>query len=150
MITISGNQFHLDGQALPHPVGGHGTTSAPPAYWEDRLLKLRAMGLNTVETYVAWNLHEPRPGEFHFEGGLDLDVISRWQRDGLKVIVRPGPYICSECGPGRAALLAAGRAGMRLRCAYSPYLVAVDRFLGGPPAFAWLPYRLPQRGTGPA
>ena len=35
----------------------------PAAYWDDRLAKLRAMGLNTVETYVAWNVHEPRPGE---------------------------------------------------------------------------------------
>ena len=30
------------------------------------------MGFNTVETYVPWNLHEPRPGELDFAGGLDL------------------------------------------------------------------------------
>jgi len=40
----------------------------PRAYWRDRLLKLKSCGLNTVETYVAWNFHELRPGEFDFTG----------------------------------------------------------------------------------
>lgn len=35
----------------------------PRAYWRDRLKKIRAAGLNTVETYVPWNLHEPESGE---------------------------------------------------------------------------------------
>lgn len=34
----------------------------PRAYWRDRLRKMRASGLNTVETYIPWNLHEPHSG----------------------------------------------------------------------------------------
>lgn len=31
----------------------------PRQYWRDRLRKARAAGLNAIETYVPWNLHEP-------------------------------------------------------------------------------------------
>ena len=131
MITISGNQFQLNGQPFRILSGAMHYFRVHPDYWEDRLLKLRSMGLNTVETYVAWNLHEPRPGEFHFDGGLDLERYLTLAGDlGLNAIVRPGPYICSEWDfGGLPAWLLAGP-GMRLRCAYSPYLVAVDRFFG--------------------
>jgi len=131
MITISGNQFHLDGQPFRILSGAMHYFRIHPDYWEDRLLKLRAMGLNTVETYVAWNLHEPRPGEFHFDGGLDLERYLKLAGElGLKVIVRPGPYICSEWDLGGLPSWLLAGPGMRLRCAYSPYLVAVDRFFG--------------------
>jgi beta-galactosidase len=131
MITISGNQFHLDGQPFRILSGAMHYFRVHPDYWEDRLVKLRAMGLNTVETYVAWNLHEPRPGEFHFDGGLDLERYLKLAGElGLKAIVRPGPYICSEWDLGGLPSWLLAGPGMRLRCAYSPYLVAVDRFFG--------------------
>ncbi|CAH1981050.1 unnamed protein product [Acanthoscelides obtectus] len=76
----------------------------PKEYWRDRLRKLRAAGLNTVETYVPWNLHEPQPDTFDFgQGGSDwehlLDVrefLTIAKEEDLFAIVRPGPYICSE------------------------------------------------------
>lgn len=69
----------------------------PRAYWRDRMRKMRAMGLNTLCTYVFWNLHEPAPGRFDFAGNLDLATYLRTaQEEGLWAIVRPGPYICSE------------------------------------------------------
>ncbi|KAK9723405.1 Glycosyl hydrolases family 35 [Popillia japonica] len=76
----------------------------PQEYWRDRLRKMRAAGLNAVETYVPWNLHEPQPGEFDFgSGGSDfqdlLDIekfLKIAQEEDLFTIVRPGPYICSE------------------------------------------------------
>ncbi|KAF5275960.1 hypothetical protein FQA39_LY00756 [Lamprigera yunnana] len=75
-----------------------------PNYWQDRLRKFRAAGLNTVETYVPWNLHEPKPGVFDFgDGGsdfhefLDIEKFCKIaQQEDLFVIVRPGPYICAE------------------------------------------------------
>lgn len=131
MLTISGDQFQLDGQPFRILSGAMHYFRIHPADWEDRLLKLRAMGLNTVETYVAWNLHEPRPGEFHFDGGLDLERYLTLASDlGLKAIVRPGPYICSEWDLGGLPPWLLAGPGMRVRCAYSPYLVAVDRFFG--------------------
>lgn len=76
----------------------------PKQYWRDRLRKMRAAGLNTVETYIPWNLHEPEPGNFDFgEGSSDmtdfLDVkqfLEIAKEEDLFAIVRPGPYICSE------------------------------------------------------
>lgn len=76
----------------------------PPAYWRDRLRKMRAVGLNAVETYVPWNLHEPQPGLFDFGNGstdftkfLNLErFLKLAQEEDLFVILRPGPYICAE------------------------------------------------------
>lgn len=143
MLTISGKQFHLDDQPFRILSGAMHYFRIHPDYWEDRLLKLRLMGLNTVETYVAWNLHEPRPGEFHFEAGLDLvRYLTLANEIGLKAIVRPGPYICSEWDfGGLPAWLLAG-SSMRIRCANAPYLAAVDRFFE-----ALLPRLVPLQST---
>lgn len=68
-----------------------------PEYWLDRLEKLKALGCNTVETYVPWNLHEPNEGEFKFDGQVDLRrFIQIAQKLDLYVILRPAPYICAE------------------------------------------------------
>lgn len=76
----------------------------PEPYWRDRLRKYRAAGLNTVETYVPWNLHEPEEGVFDFGQGVSdfkdfLDIvkfINLAKEEDLFVILRPGPYICAE------------------------------------------------------
>ncbi len=129
MLTISGNHFHLNGKPFRILSGAMHYFRIPPEYWEDRLRKLRAMGLNTVETYVAWNLHEPRPGEFHFEGGLDLARYLRLAADlGLQAIVRPGPYICSEWDFGGLPAWLLADPAMRVRCMYPGYIQAVERF----------------------
>ncbi|MBK0297379.1 beta-galactosidase, partial [Bacillus sp. S34] len=68
-----------------------------PDLWADRIRKAKLMGLNTIETYVAWNAHAPSPASFSFEDGLDLgrflDLVAE---EGMHAIVRPGPYICAE------------------------------------------------------
>ncbi len=128
-FTIKEQQFLLNGHPFRLLSGAMHYFRVPEASWDDRLAKLRAMGLNTVETYVAWNLHEPRPGEFSFAGKLDLvRYIQRAASHGLQVIVRPGPYICSEWDLGGLPAWLLKDPGMRLRCCYAPYLEAVDRF----------------------
>jgi len=69
----------------------------PREYWEHRLRMAKAMGLNAVCAYLFWNVHEPRPGEFNWSGGADVAEFCRLaQREGLYVILRPGPYSCAE------------------------------------------------------
>ena len=69
----------------------------PREYWRARLKMARAMGLNTISTYVFWNLHEPKPGVYDFSGQLDVaEFIREAQEEGLHVILRPGPYVCAE------------------------------------------------------
>lgn len=100
-----------------------------PEYWKDRLEKLKAMGCNTVETYVAWNIHEPREGEFHFEGDKDLcKFIEIAEELGLYVILRPSPYICAEWEFGGLPSWLLTKAGIRLRCSNKVYLDCVVRY----------------------
>ena len=94
---VQGDQFVLDGKPLVIRSGAMHYPRVPRAYWRDRMRKMRALGLNTLETYVFWNLHEPQPGKFDFTGNLDLaEYIRTAQTEGLWVLLRPGPYICSE------------------------------------------------------
>ena len=96
-FAVDGRQFVRDGK--PHVIrsGEIHYPRVPREYWRDRLRKARAMGLNTVQTYVFWNLHEQVPGKFDFSGNLDVAAFVRIaQEEGLDVIVRPGPYVCTE------------------------------------------------------
>jgi len=129
MLTIDGDRFLLDQTPFRILSGAMHYFRVLPEYWRDRLEKMRAFGLNTVETYVAWNLHEPRPGEFHFSGRLDLVKYIETAADvGLKVILRPGPYICAEWDFGGLPSWLLKDANLQVRCMYPPYLEAVDRF----------------------
>jgi len=101
-----------------------------PEQWRDRLIKLQAMGLDTVETYLAWNLHEPEPRKFDFAGPLDVAAFVRLAGSiGLRVIVRPGPYICAEWEMGGLPAWLLADPDMAVRCCYEPYLAAVARYL---------------------
>jgi beta-galactosidase len=96
-MRIEHGQFVLDGQPFQIISGSMHYARIPRAYWRDRLRKAHAMGLNTITTYVFWNLHEPKPGVYDFHGQLDVaEFIREAQQEGLYVILRPGPYICSE------------------------------------------------------
>lgn len=128
-LSIQGQAFHRNNRPVRLLSGAMHYFRVVPEYWHDRLIKLKAMGLNTVETYVPWNLHEPRPGRFDFAGQLDLVRYLELAAElDLMAIVRPGPYICSEWDMGGLPAWLLRDPLMRLRCAYPPYLKAVDRF----------------------
>jgi beta-galactosidase len=96
-FTIEDGKFLLDGKPFQIICGEMHYLRVPHEYWRDRLAKARAMGLNTVSTYVFWNVHEPRQGEFNFAGDADVaEFVKTAQEEGLKVILRPGPYACAE------------------------------------------------------
>jgi len=101
-----------------------------PDGWEDILLKLKALGANTVETYVPWNLHEKKQGEYCFTGMLDLArFLQTAQKLGLWALVRPGPYICAEWSYGGFPAWLNTLKGLRLRCYNEPYLKALEPYL---------------------
>lgn len=121
--------FYLDGEKFKIISGAIHYFRTVPEYWRDRLEKLKAMGANTVETYVPWNLHEPKRGTFNFEGILDIRrFILLAQELGLYVIVRPSPYICAEWEFGGLPAWLLKEDGMRLRACYGPYLDAVKEY----------------------
>ena len=89
--------FYLDGEKFQILSGSIHYFRIVPEYWRDRLMKLKSLGLNTVETYIPWNVHEPRKGEFVFDGVADVaGFVKLAQELGLYVILRPSPYICAE------------------------------------------------------
>lgn len=97
VFSVQGENFLLDGKPLQILSGEMHYPRVPRPYWRDRMRKARALGLNTICTYVFWNLHEPVSGHFDFSGNLDLAAYLRTaQEEGLWVILRPGPYICAE------------------------------------------------------
>lgn len=100
-----------------------------PDLWADRLHRLRAMGLNTVETYVAWNFHEPTAGTYDFSGWRDVArFVELAGQQQLDVIVRPGPYICAEWDFGGLPAWLLADPARRLRCLDPGFLAAVDRW----------------------
>ena len=122
------DDFYLDGKSFKILSGAIHYFRVPPEDWYHSLYNLKALGFNTVETYVAWNLHEPREGEFHFEGALDLKRFLETAQDlGLYAIVRPSPFICAEWEFGGlpAWLLTKN---MRLRSSDPAYIEAVGRY----------------------
>ncbi|HEY9334696.1 MAG TPA: beta-galactosidase [Kribbella sp.] len=100
-FAIGESDFLLDGRPFQIISGALHYFRIHPDSWADRIEKARLMGLNTIETYVPWNLHSPRPGVFDTSGLLDLGRFLREVADaGLYAIVRPGPYICAELDNG--------------------------------------------------
>jgi beta-galactosidase len=90
-------QFLLDGKPFQIISGEMHYPRIPRAYWRARLRMAKAMGLNTITTYVFWNEHEPSPGVYDFTGQNDVaEFIREAQSEGLYVILRPGPYVCAE------------------------------------------------------
>ncbi len=117
------DDFYLDGQKLQIISGSIHYFRVVPEYWRDRMLKLKAMGCNTVETYLAWNMHEKRKGEFDFSGMLDVEAFVRMAQElGLYVILRPSPYICAEWELGGLPAWLLKEDGLRLRCMDERYM----------------------------
>lgn len=129
IFAVEGNQFVLDGEPIRIISGAIHYFRVVPEYWRDRLMKLKACGFNTVETYVPWNLHEPREGQFNFKGIADIvKFIETAGELGLHVIVRPSPYICAEWEFGGMPAWLLADPGMRLRCFHQPFLDKIDAY----------------------
>ncbi len=96
-FRVKDGKFLLDGKPFQIISGEMHYPRIPRAYWRARLRMARAMGLNTITTYVFWNEHEPTPGVYDFSGQHDVaEFIREAQSEGLHVILRPGPYSCAE------------------------------------------------------
>jgi beta-galactosidase len=111
------------------------------------------MGLNTVETYAFWNVHEPREGVFDFSGNNDIAAFVRMAQDeGLNVMVRPGPYIRAEWEAGGLPAWLFADPSVKVRTRDARFLAAVDRYLARlgrelapSPSHTWRP---DHRGAG--
>lgn len=125
-----GKDFLLDGKPFQIISGDMHYARVPRPYWRDRMRKMKAMGLNTLITYVFWNVHEPNPGRFNFKDNLDLAAYARTaQEEGLWVIVRPGSYICSEWEFGGFPAWLLATPDMKVRSADPRFLKAASGYM---------------------
>ncbi|OWA50338.1 Beta-galactosidase [Hypsibius exemplaris] len=122
--------FLKDGQPFRYISGSFHYWRQPPEYWEDTFMKMRAAGLNTVQTYLNWNLHEPEPLQYNFDGEVDIRrYFQTAQKCGLLVVLRPGPFIDAEVDMGGLPYwLLRMNSSMQLRTSDPSYLHYVDRW----------------------
>ena len=128
-LATTADGFTLHGEPFRIISGAMHYFRVHPDHWADRLHKARLMGLNTVETYVPWNLHQPTPGTLDLDGPLDLPRYLRLAKEeGLHVLLRPGPYICAEWdGGGLPSWLTSDR-DIGLRSSDPRFTDAVDGY----------------------
>ena len=101
----------------------------PRPYWDDRIKKCKALGMNTVCLYVFWNAHEPEKDTFDFTGQNDLRAfVKLCQENGMNVILRPGPYVCAEWEMGGLPWWLLQKKDIRLREQDPYFMERVDKF----------------------
>lgn len=129
-LTAIGGQFMLRGKPLQIISGEMHYARVPRAYWRTRMRMARAMGLNTISTYVFWNLHETKPGAYDFKGEKDVAAFIRIAgEEGLHVIVRPGPYVCAEWDLGGYPAWLLADSTMLLRSTQPQFTAPAARWL---------------------
>ena len=121
-ITIDGKRTLVLAGAMHYP-------RSTPSMWPELMRKTKAAGLNTVETYVFWNLHERQRGVYDFSGRLDL---LHWcelaAAEGLKVILRIGPYVCAETNFGGLPPWLREIEGMKTRTWNAPFMREMEKW----------------------
>lgn len=96
-FTWDSKSFYINGKAYQIIGGQIDPQRVPRAYWAQRIQMAKAMGLNTIFSYLYWHHIEPHQGQFNFTGNNDIAVwYQEIQNAGMKAVLRPGPYICGE------------------------------------------------------
>ena len=96
-FTVGDKTFLLNGEPFIVKAAEVHYPRIPRPYWEHRIRMCKALGMNAVCIYIFWNIHEQREGQFDFTGQNDVAEFCRLaQKNGMYVIVRPGPYVCAE------------------------------------------------------
>ncbi|XP_042355770.1 beta-galactosidase-1-like protein 2 [Plectropomus leopardus] len=121
-FTLERERFHILGGTIHY-------FRVPRAYWRDRLIKMKACGINTLTTSVPWSLHQPEREVFNFHTQLDLEAFINLAAElGLWVILCPGPYISSELDLGGLPSWLLRDDSMKLRTTYPGFTQAVNTF----------------------
>lgn len=129
MFEVKKDGFYLNGKKFTLYSGAMHYFRVLPEYWEDRFAKMKAAGFNAVETVLCWNLHEPKEGEFCFDGMLDIaNYIKTAQKYGLYVIIRPGPYTCAEWDFGGFPAWLVKDKNLRIRCNNDNFMAKVESY----------------------
>lgn len=129
-FALNDTAFLLDGKPLQIISGEMHYTRVPREAWRQRMKMAKAMGLNTIGTYVFWNVHEPQKGHYDFSGNNDIaEFVKTAQQEGLWVILRPSPYVCAEWEFGGYPYWLEKEQGLIVRSKEPQYLDAYKKYL---------------------
>lgn len=130
-IDYDNDHFLMDGKPFRYISGSMHYFRVPQEHWQDRFKKMKAAGLNAVQTYIDWSQHEPELGQYNFNGTLDVvSFIKLAESNDLYVILRAGPYICAEREMGGLPYwLLRENPNITLRTSDPTYLGYVDRWM---------------------
>ncbi|MDO4320554.1 MAG: beta-galactosidase [Bacteroidales bacterium] len=121
-FLLDGKPFVVKAAELHYP-------RIPREYWEQRILLCKALGMNTICLYTFWNSHEPRQDQFDFTGQNDLrEFVKLCDKNDMKVILRPGPYVCAEWEMGGLPWWLLKKKDIRLREQDPFFMERVDKF----------------------
>ena len=128
-FTAGNKTFLLNGKPFTVKAAEIHYPRIPRAYWEHRIKMCKALGMNTICIYIFWNIHEPEEGHFNFTGQNDVAAFCRLaQKNGLYVIVRPGPYVCAEWEMGGLPWWLLKKKDIQLRTRDPYFMQRVDIF----------------------
>ena len=128
-FTVGNKTFLLNGQPFIVKAAEVHYPRIPRPYWEHRIQMCKSLGMNTLCIYVFWNIHEPREGQFDFSDNNDVAEFCRLaQKNGMYVIVRPGPYVCAEWEMGGLPWWLLKKKDIRLREQDPYFMERVKRF----------------------
>ena len=130
-FELSKTEFLLDGKPFQIISGEMHFARIPKEYWRQRIQMAKAMGCNTIASYVFWNYHEAEEGKFDFTTwNRDLaGFVKIVQEEGMWFILRPGPYACAEWDFGGLPSYLLKTPDMKVRCMDTRYMKAVERYV---------------------
>ncbi|MVT12257.1 glycoside hydrolase family 35 protein [Chitinophaga tropicalis] len=129
-FTLGDTAFLLDGKPLQMISGEIHYPRVPRECWRARMKMAKAMGLNTIGTYVFWNVHEPEKGQYDFSGNNDIAAFVKIaQEEGLWVVLRPSPYVCAEWEFGGYPYWLQKIKGLQVRSKEPQYLEAYRNYI---------------------
>ena len=129
-FEIKNGNFVYNGKNIRITSGEMHYPRIPHQYWRHRFEMIKAMGLNCVATYVFWNIHEEKEGEWDFTGDKNLAEYIRLAGEmGLHVILRPGPYVCAEWEFGGYPWWLQNIPGMELRRDNAQFLAYTEKYI---------------------
>jgi hypothetical protein len=129
-VTYDGRSFMIDGRRIWLVSGSIHYTRVPRELWEERIWAAKMAGLNTIETPVFWNRHEPRAGQYDFKGDNDLrHFIELIGRAEMYCILRPGPFIGAEWDMGGLPPWLTAVKNIKIRTVNQPFLEACSRYI---------------------